>query len=256
MRKCIFIFVIIMFFSSCSKSDIVPPFDGGISYEGENMTFSHTPTIGFYQGQGIDFVNCIENDSVFYADIVIQSPSDYSDSYKEKRPEIEFKFIMHSLPEKDKKYKLVSLPYMRIGDSNENWNTSMPDVIGVAMTDRYPIKGLNLTDSIDRNKASKVGFLSRKITNGWVSFDKIESSEVDNYYPDGTSQRSHLFKITYGFDAKMHMLADSEIIRNIHVEGWFNINRNQRDKKLFFFSTDSMINWYLNDFYGEDGTAL
>lgn len=54
----------------------------------------------------------------------------------------------------------------------------------------------------------------------------------------------------------MHMLADSEVTRNIHVEGWFNINRNQRDKKLFFFSTDSMINWYLDDFYGEDGTAL
>lgn len=255
-KKCMLISLIIAILGSCSVSR-KELYEGGISYDGENMTFSHTPPISFYDG--IDFVECIENDSIFYADIFIYGPSDYSDSYKEKRPEMEFKFILHSLPEKGKKYKLSSLPYAPTsGDFDiENWNTSMPDIIGVAMTDRYPVKGLNIPDSIDRNKASKAGFLSREITDGWVMFEYIESSlsEADNY-PDGSPCRRHAFKITYGFDAKMHMLADSEVTRDIHVEGWFNMKKPLLDKKLWSFASYSTINWFLNDFYDKDGTAL
>lgn len=263
MKRWIFITLIASILGGCSSSiSRKELYEGGISYDGENMTFSHTPPISFYNGG--DFVECIENDSIFYADIFIYGPSEYSDSYKEKSPGIEFKFIMHNLPEKGKKYRLGTLYHFKLdGDNSEssgylgNWNTSMPDIIGVAMTDRFQVKGLKLLDSIDKSRVSKAGFLSGEITNGWVMFESMESSlsEADNY-PDGSPCRRHAFKITYGFDTKMMMVSDSTVTRDIHVEGWFNMNRNQRDKKLFFFSTDSTINWYLNDFYDEDGSAI
>lgn len=253
MKKWLFISLFILGSCSVSRREL---YEGGISYDGENMTFSHTPPISFYDGD--DFVRCIENDSIFYANIIIYGPSDYSDSYEEKRTGIEFKFIMHSLPERGKRYKLASLPYAPTsGDFDvENWNTSMPDIIGVAMTDRCPIRGLDLPD-IDRNKVSKAGFLSREITDGWVMFEYIESSfsKADNY-PDGSLRGRHAFKITYGFDAKMQMLSDSEVTRDIHVEGWFNMKKPLLDKKLWSFASYSTINWYLDDFYYKDGKAL
>lgn len=258
MKKLIFITLIASILGGCSCSiNNKELFDGVISYEGENMTFSYTPPVSILPGY--EFLKCIENDSIFYAEIFIGGPSEYSKSYEEKRPEMEFKFIMHGLPEKGKKYKLGSLPYTKKSDYSEveYWNTSMPDVIGVAMIDRYPVKGLELPEWIDKNRVSKAGFLSGEITDGWVIFENIESilSEADNY-PDGSSCRRHALKITYRFNAKMRMASDSTVTREIQVEGWYNLKQPQLEQKLWSFDSYSTINWLLNDFYDEDGTAI